>query len=678
MSRLTERALEVRGNAAHTPALEYATVRWVELLDPATHFSRSATSVIDPVSAMRDFRGVAEDFIDSRGVKNSEVFEWLRLLATIIRLERNLVPWFGDRPRRRLLQALRRAEQPPSSGNKDTWLRRELRRLLQREFGRYEALLLDPSTGYRARLLDAVAAGLTAATTPQDSYWIKFDEDLSYLATLAQAEGRDATSLAEAVLDAWNEASDASDAMLRLRAILAAPQADYVVAFVVEGVGSLPDLAEYDARRVNNPARWPDGTPSANGALTRFVKRHKKRGITCAIFTVKVQAYDATGAHSQASLTARRLASHLVAQHRVADIRVRREALVWRVGAATTQTRPRAPRAASRGRLFRSTPIDALADSLSSYARAREERAPAWSAMASWSALDALAVGAMTERQIQARLPAGRCPICRRHHSLPAGTHLPPGAPCPCCSNPLGSSVGWPPGTTPAPTTRIEPQSSGAFLPPHCGAVIVLASARYAVAGLWHALLDAARHGPHERKAEQLQLALASRPSKRTVDLDLWTEIIRAADGSTSAPVSLDADVHGVRDAGAFVHELAHELGPFTAQWLWQVRGRLLVGQRLFNWASNLERRAEVQMARTKFLRHGVVHRATHHTDSALQLMEAAQHIVDGVYEVLPYWLDGREPWEALRDARLRYQDLLDRWQTPRKPQFAAQTLSRP
>src|SRR5688500_9763669 len=58
-------ALDAAGNTAIGEPLRYLVQRLVELLDDQTHFSRSASQVVDPVTAVREFFDAGHEFLGS-------------------------------------------------------------------------------------------------------------------------------------------------------------------------------------------------------------------------------------------------------------------------------------------------------------------------------------------------------------------------------------------------------------------------------------------------------------------------------------------------------------------------------------------------------------------------------------------------------------------------------------
>ena len=271
---------EAAKNPTLEPAWQYALVRWAELLDPMTHFSRSASSLIDPLTGLREFKRLADGYMANDGTGSGQMIECMRNLRHLIEMDRNLKSWFG-RDRANLLRELGYS----SAGLPYAWtqekaatVKTRLRRLLLKGIRPLELDLLASGTGYRPQLIAQVADRVDAPPV-SDQDWLRFDSDLAYLAAVALSQGRDPICLANTTVEAFSTACSAREAVERLVAILNGSKERYTVAFVLDGAGCVPNAASFGCAALRTVVRWPSGgTKGTNDRLRRFVGRYQRRG----------------------------------------------------------------------------------------------------------------------------------------------------------------------------------------------------------------------------------------------------------------------------------------------------------------------------------------------------------------------------------------------------------------
>lgn len=480
----------------------------------------------------------------------------------------------------------------------------------------------NPRSGYQARLIEAV--GERFRFPPSHSAdWRSFDRDLTYLASLGLSQGRDAAGLGKAVVLALRDAVDADDAARRLSRELTRDPSDYEVVLVVDGATSVLDAKAFGFEPAG--PTW-GSSEQCSFDLRKFLNRQRSNG-PCAPVVRRVRAHDPYAAYALALGPAEELVAYLVAEHRVNDIRLRRPALVLDHGSETVVDMPRLPRAAGRARALNRRPLPELSDSLRHYARARGERAPSLAVRDTWVALEGVANGAE-------RILAN------------------------------GASKTYP---------------AGSFLPPHAAAATVLAAARNQLVALWQHLRDTAPAVDASRWSD-IRRWLGVPRFERHVSLRRFQRLVAAADGQTSAPDRLAPEAT-VEEAGAALIYLVQALGPYSRQRVAEVQERLTNAERLGDWCVLVDRRAQLQLRRMKFLRHRVVHRAAFE-DATLQLAVAAHDLADAVFEVLPHFMrdTNAKPWEALRATKEHRDRLMSQWRRAGSsaPVFNPERLVRP
>jgi hypothetical protein len=544
-------------------------------------------------------------------------------------LEPNLANWYAAE-HQALVQRLKVAEQLSRhlpEQRKIAEVRRRASRLLRRELKDYEERLLDQTDGYTTRLTSKVTDALQRAPTSSGA-WRGFDRDLTFLAALALAQGRDPALLAERVITAMAAATDAAGVALALRRVLGEPATQHRVALVIDGVSDVPDVARFKFRMMprSNP-QWPAGAEGRDEDVREFTRSQHAAG-RCVCVLTNVEAHDARAGYALACTSGEELVAHLVAEHRVNDISLRRAALVLDTDGVIHRF-PLPPRAAGTARAYGRRPQPVLSDSLRHYARSRSERAPALAVRDAWVALEGIALGAEA--------------------TMRDGT--------------------------------IKPQGAGAFLPPHAAAAIVLTAARNQVVSLWQHLRHAAPAGGQAARWDEIRDWLGVSNRQKHVDLDRFAEAVVAATGSHPAPSLLESD-SSVQDVGAVLLEVACALGPYSRQRLAELQERLSNGDRLGDWSALIDKRAKLQLQRMKFMRHRVVHRAAFFEPASLQLAMAGHDLVDGVYEALLGFLPdaGDVPWKALRDAHDHRDTVLRGWRLAGStaPGYDAEHLVKP
>ncbi|HYV15787.1 MAG TPA: hypothetical protein VE972_07180 [Conexibacter sp.] len=571
-------------------ALHFAACRWLELLDPTTHFSRAATSVLDPVTALDDFSGSAEELIEGMGTKYWAVLEQMRMLRSALQADANLARWFR-RERAAVLSGLKsagRVNKSLTEAQKHAIVRQNVKRLLRGPIATLKASVSDEASGYQARLLKAVA-GRFAEPPLARAGWRVFDRDLAFLASLTLSQGRDAALLGGAVVLALAEAPDAAAAGAALAAEVVRAPINYDLALVIDGVEEVVDATAFGFEPMHDSSGWcTEAMEGCDEKLRDFIVAQSSAGV-CAIVKRKVEAHDRFAAYALALGAAEELVAHMIAEHRVNDITLRRAALALDRDASTVWVVPRAPRAAIRARALGRTPLPELSDPLRHYARARGERAPTLAVRDTWVALEGIAHGAERE--------------------LSDGTR--------------------------------KPFPAGSFLPPHAAAATVLAALR-------NQLLSLARHFhstslaiTERERWDQLSTWLNGSPAGEDGALRRFAQLVAAADGRHPAPRELRADAPPAQ-AGAVLIELANALGPYSRQRVAEIQECLSNAARLGDWCAQIDLRAQLQLRRMKFLRHRVVHRAVFE-DASIQLATAAHDLADAVFEVLPNFLAENE-----------------------------------
>jgi hypothetical protein len=624
VSSYLQRAVGLVASSSRSAALDFGWCRWIELLDPTTHFSRAATALVDPVSATAEFRAVATAFGRAQGPQHTEILARLRLLRAAIEDQPQTVGVTAP-ARTDFINATVWTEHLPSvqrGWNADYWktarLRQRVRQLLNGpQMRTFEQELNDASSGFKATLLDRLGTRL-GATGPLDRPAARvISRELELLAALVIGEGRDAATLADRSLEIWRAATTDADAIDALKGLLRAPRRRFVVALKVQGIrNGFPDAAAFSLRPAQSPLRWTAGPRPADRRLQEFVAEPSTPlAIT---LLCDVDAYDHAGAWVDGLAAVDDAVGSVVGEYRIADISVVPRGTVLDTSTGEVRATPTRARSIVRPRTMRvgaggaAGPIAELADSLRQHARSRDEARPAWATGLAWAALDALAGGAEETD-----------------------------------ANGVKRFV-----------------SAGAFLPPRSSATVILSAVRYQLIHLWRTLRPlASRQLPGEWGELEAWITNASGQAPGGfVDLETWADLLRAVDPAAADPGALPATAT-VEEAAARLLSIAAAVSSFGEHMTLEAHERLTNGRLLWDWCHQLKARTTVQLQRMRFVRHSVMHTATFHIDAVGHLRQAAHDLVDAHYEVLRHWVDGnRRPWEALQAATEHFDTLMDDW----------------
>jgi len=611
--------------AATNPALSdpfrYLPQRWAELVDEHTHFSRSATLLVDPVTAVRELGESALEFLRDPRFQWPTMLEAARVARQALRLEHRCGVWY--RPRRdALLAALNRVE--PVHGAdyaaKRAFVETKVRAVV---FGPgplrpFSSDLQHPTTGYRARLLEAIAA--LAASPPQsESDWQTFDADLAYLAATVLNENRGGRPLALAVARAFAKAGSDADAAAHLSDVLSGTAEAHTAVVVIDGASSTRDVSQFGCTPVGLSPRWPSGHGGqAQRRLREFVRNHSGGGGACAIF-VPVDAFDTEHARVLAVSAAGRILDQFAAEHRVARFTLNDRVLVIRHqdGLVSTERSSTAP-PVRRARALSAPSLDGLERSLRYHRIAKREAASVLAVTHSWIALEHLAEGAT------------------KTYTDSSGVLV-----------------------------TAEAKAAD-FLPSHVAALAFLAAARNQVIGAWQLTRRACRSDPVLADAwVQVERWLQVPRNHWHVDPDLWLQLLREDPTGHAAPIDL-LPSDPTTSAAASLAELAEAMPPFAQRRLREAMQATRNSASLVSSCSRAHDRASAGVSRIHLMRHATVHGALMESASAKHLARVAHDLLDATYEVLPHWLVAGQPvWESFRNARAWRSELTTRWNSP-------------
>jgi hypothetical protein len=602
-------AIRAGGNRALSSPLRYLAQRWAELVDEQSHFSRSASALVDPITVVRDFFSAGQEFLESPDFRFPSMLEAFQTTRASLTLERNLHGWFRSE-RDGAIKALKRVE--PVRGIDQVARRRHVvrrtRGALQGELLTLRNALEDPKHGYRQRLLDAICE-----SGPQsEKEWRAFDENLAYLAASVLSQGRGQRRIALDLARVFAEASADEEAIVAFRTLVDPTLERHTVALVLTGLRSLHrDAVAYGCSAVPDPPAWlPPSRARDNERLVSFVRTYGGP-TSCPVF-VDVDALDANHARRVAFERAEELQDQLAAEHRIGRFSVKREALVRGPGGRidliqddlviVERARPRIP-----------TGLPELERSLRFHRLACNSDSPVLGVAQSWIALEHLARGA---------------------------TRLDP-----------------PRRNRPARRTEVKP---AVFLPAHVASLAFLAGARHLVISCWHVARKGCRPVAQQRWV-RLERWLNVSQQGRIVDEDRWLALLKASP-SAQVPHRLHPQA-SAEDASALFWRIVDMASPFVQQRLHDAAELVREPSRLSFFAARAERRAWVNVARIHLMRHRTVHGALMHDESAYQLAAAAHHLLDAVYEVLPNWLAGTTaPWEGFDQAQAWSEELKREW----------------
>ena len=610
-----------------TESMKFTLYRWIELVEPSNHFSLGASSLIDPLTTCRELREAITEMVAGSGVKPGEVLERSESVRKTIAMNSRIAQWYPSE-RNAVRHALLTAEQTTPSqrrkgehpaafqARREKVARIRFSPILGNELAQFEAILTQASGGYLEHLLDEVANWLVYPPTALKE-WRHLDHALEWLGAHALEQGRDHHVLAMAAIRAFEQATSTHDAVSRFSDAFLAPPRSFVVAVSIQGVRRLRGAARFGTFPVVIPPVWPAGTPAENRRLENLLDaaRDRRRGSAC-VACVRCDALDEGDATRQALATVGQLVDHICAEHPATDISLGASTLTLDEG--NRSIRDTSPRLRSIDQARTQRPNPELARSLRFYGMARQETVPVVSVLHTWIALEDLAAGV---------------------------------------SKPM----------------------PGLFVQPNAAAAVALAAARAQLTTPFKELKFLAKKNHQKTRWKRLEDWLGVRPFGPAVPLDPWLRLLSSVPTSQTAPVALTPG-DSQADAAAHLWDLADKLGPFARYRLEEVANRLRNSGELANWFAESRNLASLQLTRMRFLRHAAVHRARHHDEAAQQLAVAAHDIADAVYEVIPHWLTGsNRPWEALRDARRHYEQLLKGWSgTSGRPQIDPDRLVHP
>lgn len=591
--------------------------------------------VIDPCTALAEFADLANGFLAGDGTHWAQMLESTRHLRRAIELERNLLLWYPS-ARKGLSQecGYAAANLPAkwSPQKKEAEVRRRVRRLLRAGIAPLRSDLEDPVNGYRPRLLQEIEGRVGSPPTTIGD-WQRFDVDLTYLASLALADGHEPGNLIGESLSSFERAGGAADAAQGLRAAFLAARRQFCAAVVFAGVSSIANhySGAFSCSSLGTPVGWPSGTPSSNRKLRDFrlrqvrEQRTRSRKSCCVLLVPGISARAGAEAKQKALVVAERLQDQLIAEHRLSDIRLIDIVATHDEASDLVEVHRPSRRSAAKGRTLLHSPNPNLEGSLRFYAEGRQERVPTLAVLHYWIALEYLAADAQIQK----------------------------------------TGGGW---ISQPPTT---------YLPPHVAAIVGLAAVQAQLTTLWQLLSELGRRrGPQNAHWLELERWLGVRATQRHVDLVLWTDLLREG-AAGAAPSSLVPGDDRVL-AAAFLRRRAAGLGAFAEVRLAETRWRLSEATELRNWALEISDHAAMTLVRTKLMRHRAVHRARLTDDAAPQVAQAAKDIVDAVYQVLPRWLSGSQSWHGFRDARAHFDALTTSWSSGGAPRFDARRLINP
>lgn len=620
-------------SAATNPSLSnvqhFAVQRIADLLAPRAPFSQAASSVVDPLTLIRELGKTREEFLKDDGMRWPEMISALKNVRTLVGLERNLTPlsapgapapvgWF-HREWQRVTQEIAVALHIPSNSQKDE-IRRDLAHALGRTFARllaaFEVVLAHSQTGYAARLLAQVIARCAANPTVHDTEWLNLDRDLQNLLATQLSMGHSGYHFALALATSLDSASDSADALDRLRAAFLASPKQYTVALTIVGAKNVDDAVMFGCAPLSPNPQWPTGTGSHNGALGVFVARtsHGRRART---FLVDVTAFDAGHAYAQAGSAAENLLDQLCANHRGRDFELHPEGLAYE-HVAETITELSRPAGLIRAGILTSSSAAKLQNSLAFHTQARTTHNPMQVVINSWVALEALGADARVRRPVPNQRPV---------------------------------------------TTR-KPRSVGHFLPPTTAAALALAAVRNQLTGTWRLAQRGGATSPDQHRWGNVESYLGVVPGADIVDLNRWKELVVLDPVGHPTPTGTPtSDL----DAAALMHDVLGATYPYVA-WRLREAGRMLRDQdQLVQWADEVRLRAHVNVDRIHSLRNRVIHDAVRATGGAQQLAEVALNTLDALYEVLAQgWMaSGQDLWIALDDIWRRQNQRFQAWTEP-------------
>lgn len=380
--------------------LRFLCERLAELLDPDAAFVSSACFVLDPLTALREYRALANNFIESNGRNPSPAAmkdAAVRSLAAI-QTTPEVQHWY---PRAYDQAVVNLKDLVTASGTKKPVA--PMKGVLTRTspIGPDELRAqMDAEPTFRAKLVDAVILSRDATERRE---FQQLDDHMKIIAAILWSAGRTPQHLALSVADIVAEAKGHAAAVSAVREALAGTHRQYSVAMKVPGTSRLTRAMEHHCRTTGS-LRWPlsgeNPLDSVDGAL----------------LLVDIQATDHFHAAHRASRRAQRLLDQYRAKHRVHHFELSHVSLVLdEEGQSVTAVMAPKRETPKRPVPLRKRPDPRIQQSLRYAALAREEDSPVIQILHCWIALESLARGSGVPKNPYPLLKAWLPPMLALH-----------------------------------------------------------------------------------------------------------------------------------------------------------------------------------------------------------------------------------------------------------------------
>jgi hypothetical protein len=188
--------------------------------------------------------------------------------------------------------------------------------------------------------------------------------------------------------------------------------------------------------------------------------------------------------------------------------------------------------------------------------------------------------------------------------------------------------------------------AKGAFLPPRVASAVELAALRRLLVSTLELVVEAGRQGPERQRVAELLEWLESPGQVANANLDAWSALLTATP-SAVVPAAL-APGAPANDAAAVIDDACSRLTPHVRLRVAEVRRLWGDHTTLIPWVRAVGRHALAHTDQARVARNRTVHGGLADLPGDQQIAVVTCQLLDCIFEVLPAWLSGAAPWQAM------------------------------
>ncbi|HST41540.1 MAG TPA: hypothetical protein VLK58_18625 [Conexibacter sp.] len=559
----------------------FALLRMAELLDEAAPIGVSAALLVDSQTAVEELRDRLQDYADSQSPYGYVQVERAVADATnVIRRDPALRALYGATTDAvlvdlRAAEAIRRMKLPVKERGlrfAGIW-RQRLSESLERL---HTAVTTAPN--YRTRIRERVLATLGLGALDRQQ-WNRFDGDLGRMCSGLLAEGRHGPSVIDGLAAELVAAQGAPDLQQRWDRVLAGVMRSFEVVVFIDGmVGRRDpngdDFSDLPPERLT----WALGTPESNAALTKTAATLVSPRRTA--LRTRIEAADAGQARRLAFENAETVVTRILHEHRVGDIDLLVNAVVFDPATESVSIVPPLIPAITRARVSSRGELSSLLAVMHYFGMARRDSRALSANVNLWTALESLSKGDGQTRPI------------------------------------------------------------GAFVPEHIGPIVALVAARQVFShSRWLLQRELSRDDRPDPNRVGRWLGYIDGNGLRR-----WNEVLLAlthGDAGAASPLRRDA---AAEDAAHSLRELLDRCSFHVRRRIDTAAFMVSDRRRLISYLDSVAELAAHQSDRMRVTRNRTVHNSLITVGTAQPLRQTGLLLVDAVLELLPHWTRPDEP----------------------------------